>query len=124
MDATNFASWEGLADSYLKRGSYNSALKVYQKICELNEDNVYPQLQVANIRTTLKLFKEAIESYEELLSAHPDYMPALKGIADAYLGIANQFLEERLISRSKIHAEKAIAFLIKFVYFRRSVSDR
>lgn len=113
MDPNNFSSWEGLADAYMKRGSFNSALKVYQKICELNEDNAYPRLQVANIRTTLKLFKEAIVSYEDLLNDFPDYLPALKGIADAHLGIARQYLEERLIGRSKVHAENAIRYLIK-----------
>ncbi|XP_031639627.1 tetratricopeptide repeat protein 37-like, partial [Contarinia nasturtii] len=46
IDAKHYASWEGLADSYLKRGSYSSALKVYRKICDLTDDNIYAQLQV------------------------------------------------------------------------------
>lgn len=118
MDPNDFASWEGLADAYMKRGSFNSALKVYQKICELNEDNAYPRLQVANIRTTLKLFKEAIASYEDLIKDSSDYLPALKGIADAHLGIARQYLEERLIGRAKDHAEEAIGYLIKAIQLR------
>lgn len=113
MDPNNFSSWEGLADAYMKRGSFNSALRVYQKICELNDDNAYPRLQVANIRTTLKLFKEAITSYEDLLNDFPDYLPALKGSADAHLGIARQYLEERLIGRAKVNAEDAVRYLIK-----------
>lgn len=115
MDPHDFSCWEGLADAYMKRGSFNSALKVYQKICELNADNAYARLQVANIRTTLKLFKEAIASYEELLKDEADYLPALKGIGDAHLGIARQCLEERLVGRSKVHAEAAVHFLIKYV---------
>lgn len=113
-DPQNFASWEGLADSYLKRGSFNSALKVYEKICELNENNIYPKLQVANIKTTLKLYKEAIASYDSLLIDRPDYLPALKGIADANLGMANQYLEQRLVGRSKEYAEAAVRFLMRF----------
>lgn len=113
MDPNNFSSWEGLADAYMKRGSFNSALKVYHKICELSKDNAYPRLQVANIRTTLKLFKDAIASYEDLLNDFPDYLPALKGIADAHLGIARQYMEGRLIGRGKVHAEDAIRYLIK-----------
>lgn len=115
MDAMHFASWEGLADSYLKRGSYNSALKVYRKICELADDNIYAQLQVANVLTTMKLHKDAIEAYENVLKEHPTYIPALKGMADAQLGIANYYLEQRLVGRSKSHAELAISFLIRFV---------
>lgn len=48
-DASDVASWEGLADSYLARGSYSSAMKVYQKAIELNSGNLYAQLQVAKI---------------------------------------------------------------------------
>lgn len=114
MDPLHFASWEGLADSYLKRGSYNSALKVYRKICELTDDNIYAQLQVASVLTTMKLHKDAILAYKNLLKDHPTYLPALKGIADAHLGIANYYLEQRLVGRSKVHAEEAVRYLIRF----------
>lgn len=116
MDANNFASWEGLANSYLKRGSYSSALKVYQKICELNENDNYAHLQVANIRTSLRLFKDAIASYEQLLAKEPNYIPAMQGIATAHLGIAHKFLNERLVGRSKAHVEEAIGYLIRYSY--------
>lgn len=114
MDPNNFASWEGLADSYLKRGSFNSALKVYKKICELSDDNIYAQLQVANVLTIMKLHKDAIDAYGKVLKNHADYMPALKGMADAQLGIAHYYLEQRLVGRSKSHAEEAIKYLIRF----------
>lgn len=115
MDANSFVSWEGLADSNLKRGSFNSALKMYRKICELTDDNVYAQLQVANVLTTLRLHKDAIRAYENLLADQPTYLPALKGIADAHLGIAKYYLEQRLIGRCKDHAEEAVGYLIRFV---------
>lgn len=115
MDPHNFISWEGLADSYLKRGSFNSALKVYRKICELTDNNIYAQLQVANVLTIMRLHKDSINAYEQLLSVHPTYLPALKGIADAHFGIANYYLEQRLVGRSKVHAEEAVKYLIRFV---------
>lgn len=115
MDANNFASWEGLADSYLKRGSFNSALKVYHKICELSDDNIYAKLQVANVLTIMKLHKDAIAAYEHVLNDQPEHVPAMKGIADAHLGIAHYYLEQRLVGRSKAHAELAVNYLIRFV---------
>lgn len=115
MDQYDFTSWEGLADSYLKRGSFNSALKVYRKICELNGENVYAQLQVANVLTIMRLHKDSIKAFECLLNDHPAYVPALKGIADAHIGIANYYLEQRLVGRSKAHAEEAVGYLIRFV---------
>lgn len=114
IDANNYASWEGLADSYLKRGSFNSALKVYRKICDLKDDNIYAQLQVANVLTIMRLHKDAIETYENLLKENPAYVPALKGVADAHLGIANYYLEQRLVGRSKAHVEHAVSYLIKY----------
>lgn len=120
LDTKNFATWEGLADAYLKRGSFNSAMKVYQKICELNEDNFYPRLQVANIKTTLRLYKEAIEAYEDLLKDDSDHVPTLKGLADAHMGMANQCLEQRLLGRAKAHAGDAVRHLIRAIQIRNN----
>lgn len=39
--------WESLGDAYAERGSYNSAIRVFQKILEMQPDNLYAQLQVA-----------------------------------------------------------------------------
>ena len=121
MDPQNSSSWEGLADSYLKRGSFNSALKVYQKICELSEDNLYARLQVANIKRMLRLYKEAIVSYEELLADRPNYLPAVKGIADAHLGFAYQFFDQQLLGRCKHHAEQAVEHLISAIQIRNNL---
>lgn len=120
IDAKHYASWEGLADSYLKRGSYSSALKVYRKICDITDDNTYAQLQVANVLTTMKLHKDAIEAYENLLKDQPMYLPALKGITDAHLGIAYYYLDQRLVGRSKSHAEEAVKYLIRAIEKRNN----
>lgn len=115
MDQYDFTSWEGLADSYLKRGSFSSALKVYRKICELDGENMYAQLQVANVLTIMRLHKDSIKTFECLLNNHSTYVPALKGIADAHIGIAHYYLDQRLVGRSKAHAEEAVTYLLRFV---------
>lgn len=112
-DANDIASWEGLADSYLQRGSLNSAMRVYQKITELDASNVYSKLQVANVKCTLRLHKEAVECYEELLVKYPDFLPALKGNAEAHLGLCNHYSSMCLVGRSKDHAEQAVKYLTK-----------
>jgi len=43
--------WESLGDAYAARGSYNSAIRVFQKILELSPDNSYALLQIASIKT-------------------------------------------------------------------------
>jgi len=43
--------WESLGDAYAGRGSYNSGIRVFQKILELSPANRYAQLQLAVIKT-------------------------------------------------------------------------
>lgn len=47
--------WESLGDAYAARGSYNSAIRVFQKILELSPSNSYAQLQIALIKTVSEL---------------------------------------------------------------------
>lgn len=112
-DPDDVAAWEGLADAYLQRGSLSSALRVYQKIAELVDvaRNPYALLQVANVKCTLKMHREAVESYGELLAIKPGFVPALKGCAEAHLGLAYDALKRRLLARAKLHAVEAIRML-------------
>ena len=68
------------------RGSYNSALNVFEKSVELNPSNYYAKLQIAKVKYILQQYQESIADYEELLSIIPDYLPALKGIAESHAG--------------------------------------
>jgi tetratricopeptide (TPR) repeat protein len=42
--------WECLADAYLARGAYISALKSYERALELNPDSFFSMIQLANIK--------------------------------------------------------------------------
>jgi len=50
-DSRCMVYWESLGDAYAARGSYNSAIRVFQKILELSADNSYALLQIASIKT-------------------------------------------------------------------------
>lgn len=118
LDPKDLASWEGLADSYLKRGSFSSALKIYQKICELTNNKFYPRLQVANIKSTLRYYNEAIVCYNELLLEEPNSVPSLKGIAEVHLRLGQQYFDNRLLGRAKHHVEQAVKHLIVAIQLR------
>lgn len=45
--------WESLGDAYIGRGSYNSGIRVFQKILELSPGNCYAMLQLAVIKTVI-----------------------------------------------------------------------
>lgn len=112
-DENDINSWEGLGDAYVQRGSFNSAMNIYDKIANIDPTNYYSKLQVANIKSLLKLYKEAIGCYELLLIECPKYLPALKGLSEAHLGRAHYLLSQRLIGRSKAHMEYSVKYVLE-----------
>ncbi|XP_055919352.1 tetratricopeptide repeat protein 37 [Eupeodes corollae] len=111
FDVTAIVSWECLGDAYRERGSYNSAVRVFQKILDLDPVNVYAKLQVALINMTVRMYTEAIEQFDELLAEHPDYLPALKGAAESHIGLANNLKLEKRLGRCKHHLQQAVKYL-------------
>uniref|UniRef100_A0A182QN41 Tetratricopeptide repeat protein 37 n=1 Tax=Anopheles farauti TaxID=69004 RepID=A0A182QN41_9DIPT len=114
-DVDNATAWEGLADAYLGRGSYSSAMKLFEKITERNPGNPYPLLQLANIKNTVKLHREGLELFEQLLAQHENYFPAIKGIADSHMGLCFYRLNQRLLGRSRDHAQLCVEHLTRAI---------
>uniref|UniRef100_A0AAG5CT63 Tetratricopeptide repeat protein 37 n=1 Tax=Anopheles atroparvus TaxID=41427 RepID=A0AAG5CT63_ANOAO len=114
-EVDNATAWEGLADAYLGRGSYSSAMKVFEKITERNPDNPYPVLQLANIKNAVKLYREGLALFEQLLIQHENYFPAIKGIADSHMGLCYQRLGQRLLGSSRDHAQLCVEYLTKAI---------
>lgn len=110
-DTSNVKCWESLADSYLGRGSYTSALKVFEKSVELHPENSYAKLQIAKVKFILQHFQESIKEYEELLKVLPEYLPALKGIAESHFGRAFYLTDNHRIGRARDHCQEALTFL-------------
>ncbi|XP_055859258.1 tetratricopeptide repeat protein 37 [Episyrphus balteatus] len=111
FDISVIVSWECLGDAYKERGSYNSSLRVFQKILELDPGNIYAKLQVALINMIIRNYAEAIEKFDELLTDHPDYLPGLKGAAESHIGLANNLKLEKRLGRSKYHLQQAVKYL-------------
>lgn len=111
--------WEKLADAYRQRGSLNSALKVYQKCLEMgSEQSQYARLQVANVKAVLGQHSEAVEEFEELLREDDGFVPALKGMAEAHIGLAKHNLERKLFGRSRHHLGQVVYFLTRAIQIR------
>ncbi|XP_053963021.1 tetratricopeptide repeat protein 37 [Anastrepha ludens] len=111
LDVSCMHYWESLGDAYAERGSYNSAIRVFQKILEMNPHNIYAKLQIALIKSTVRMYPEAIAEFDELLRTHPDYLPGLKGAAEAHIGLANNLKLEHLYGRCKYHLQMAVNHL-------------
>nr|XP_022913012.1 tetratricopeptide repeat protein 37 [Onthophagus taurus] len=108
LNPNNSSCWESLGDTYLARGAYTSALKSYQKSLELVPGNLYPQIQIASIQQILGLFKEAKEQYQGVLFNNKQYIPALKGLAETYLGEAKEFNRNQLWGLARDSAQLAL----------------
>ncbi|KAF5303636.1 hypothetical protein FQA39_LY09883 [Lamprigera yunnana] len=100
--------WESLADAYMARGAYTSALKCYQKATEIMPNALYPLLQTANIKKALGEFSEAIVDYENTLNSNSLYVPALKGLAETYILQARQCRKSRKLGLARQYAEYAL----------------
>ncbi|KAB0804312.1 hypothetical protein PPYR_01282 [Photinus pyralis] len=100
--------WESLADAYMARGAYTSALKSYQKATEIQPKSLYPLLQVANIKKKLGDFVEAHCDYESILRSNKHYVPALKGLAETCIMQARQFTRDQRLGIARDYAEKAL----------------
>ncbi|XP_037886996.1 tetratricopeptide repeat protein 37 isoform X1 [Glossina fuscipes] len=111
QDVSCMIYWESLGDAYAERGSYNSAIRVFQKILEMQPDNLYAQLQVALMKVTTRMYSESIENFDRLLKSNNDYLPALKGAAEAHLGLANYLKSEYRYGRAKHHLQTAVNML-------------
>lgn len=107
--------WESLGDAYAERGSYNSAIRVFQKILEMQPDNLYAKLQIALIKTTIRMYSEAIGDFDIILKDNDNYLPALKGAAEAHIGMANNLKLEYRFGRAKYHLQMALNMLQRYV---------
>lgn len=115
----DIASWEKLADAYRQRGSLSSALKVYQKCLEMgSEQSQYARLQVATVKAVLGQHGEAVEEFEELLREDEGFVPALKGMAEAHMGLARHNLDRKLFGRSRHHLGQVVHFVTRAIQKR------
>ncbi|XP_030374099.1 tetratricopeptide repeat protein 37 [Scaptodrosophila lebanonensis] len=103
--------WESLGDAYASRGSYNSAIRVFEKILMLSPTNCYAQLQVGIVKTTIRMYPEAIADFNTLLQRNPNYLPGLKGIAEAHIGLAQNLKGQNLYGRAKLNYQLAVNHL-------------
>ncbi|GFY59441.1 tetratricopeptide repeat protein 37 [Trichonephila inaurata madagascariensis] len=121
-DPDSSAGWECLADAYLKRGSYESALKAFEKVAELNPKAMYPLYQIATIQKMRGFFTEGIEKFKNLLNIVPTYVPGLIGLAETYVLLAKKALGECLYGLSRDCCQEALNTLAKAAESKHGLS--
>ena len=111
MIQTYFVQFSG--DAYMARGSYSAALKAFQRAFELNANSIYSSYQIASLKQIMGEYSEAVVAFEVVLGQRPDYVPALKGLAETVLNQATDYLTDGFTGRVVDCCSKALALLVK-----------
>ncbi|RZC41781.1 tetratricopeptide repeat protein 37, partial [Asbolus verrucosus] len=122
IDENNTHCWESLADAYLAKGAYTSALKCYEKASDLSKAALYPLLQMANIKQILGEYTEARSNFEEILLSNKYYVPALIGMAETCLLQAKACFRNQRLGMSRDHAQVAADKLIVAIQQRSDLA--
>ncbi|XP_029662452.1 tetratricopeptide repeat protein 37 [Formica exsecta] len=121
-DPNDNHSWESLADAYLVRGAHTSALKSYQRALQLSPEALYPMIQLANIKLLIGQHKEAKEDFESILKNDKQYILALKGLAQACLGLARENITKQFLCRARENLQQAANNLTDAIMIRSDLS--
>lgn len=113
--------WECLGEAYLRRNSLVAALLSFKKCLEFDPKDFFSLYQIANIKKEQEEFREATVEYTNALEVRPDYVPALKGLAETHLLLARQYLTQSLYGLALDSCEAALAVLGRAVPFAQDL---
>ena len=125
-DPSNIDAWESLSDAYAARGSYNAALKAYDKTIRLEEAanqeakpkngiGLYARLQIATIKHKLGHYADAVTDLKNILNEVSGYVPALKILGETLLDQAKDFLDQGLSKNALENCQHALGYLTSAV---------
>lgn len=94
-------SYLDLADVYEKRGDNEFAMEKLKSILSIEPNFYDAKLKLADISLGCAKYKQAIDTYSELVGIDDYNDPALKGLADAYYGQAIVSSSKSIIGSNK-----------------------
>lgn len=95
-DPNDKSCWECLGEAYLLRESLGAALLCFKKCLDADPKDLFSLHMTATIKYRQGLLKEAADNFQEALDVNPEYVPAIKGLAEARLALARQHLDQGL----------------------------
>lgn len=107
-DPNDRCCWECLGEAYLQRESLGAALLCFKKCLEANPQDLFALYQTATIKSRQGQHKDAATDFTSVLQVDPDYIPALKGLAEANVALARQCLEQGLCGLGLQHCQAAV----------------
>lgn len=80
-------SWSRLGEAYAKAGRHAAAIKALHHALELDPQNWLCSFLIAELKSEIGLYQEAISIFEELLTQRPDELSVLVALALAHLSL-------------------------------------
>ncbi|KAG0717698.1 Tetratricopeptide repeat protein 37 [Chionoecetes opilio] len=112
------SGYECLGDTYLARGAFSAALKVFTHASHLNPAALYPLYQIAHIKQA-SIVGENLQSVEDFAAVlkwdplRPVCVVSLVGLAEALLATARKHQEQCFLTNVKDDCTQAITCLIR-----------
>ncbi|XP_077296478.1 tetratricopeptide repeat protein 37-like [Arctopsyche grandis] len=120
LNSSDVDAWETLADAYYHRGSYTSAMKCYKKAIEIDPQKKYCIVQIGTIQCLLGFFRDALSTYATITD--DSFLPAVKGLAEVKVCIANELLSQNLYGLCRDQAQEAINLISPSVLTQHKLS--
>ncbi|KAI9271925.1 hypothetical protein BDA99DRAFT_534395 [Phascolomyces articulosus] len=112
-DTSDLRCWEGLAEAYAHEGRFVAALKAFGRATDLDPTSIHANYEKALVKQKIGLLDEAIEGFMTTLELaqeqnKPNYLPAIKGLADTYLEQAKEEIQQGFFGRAADSCGKVI----------------
>ncbi|KAL3220054.1 hypothetical protein MRX96_030128 [Rhipicephalus microplus] len=107
-DPSDKSCWECLGEAYLMRESLGAALLCFKKCLDADPKDLFSLYQTAAIKSRQGLHKEAADNFQEALEVNSEYIPAIKGLAEARLALVREHLEQGLCGLGLQYCQQAL----------------
>ncbi|XP_014213900.1 tetratricopeptide repeat protein 37-like [Copidosoma floridanum] len=115
LDPSDSNCWECLADAYLARGAHLSALRSYERACQLNPESFYSMIQLSNIKLLVGQFALAKIDFANILEDNKNNVAALKGLAECCYKLGTENAAAQLLARARDDFQEAVDNLTKAI---------
>ncbi|RUP47706.1 hypothetical protein BC936DRAFT_145426 [Jimgerdemannia flammicorona] len=125
-DTKDINCWEGLAEAYQHEGRYMASMRAFSRAKELDPTSVHVNYQIALVKHKLGLLDEAVEQYRLTLdiareNGAPDYLPALKGLAETHLALTKESFQLGFYGRVADASGQVLEIIYRAIQVDRDV---
>lgn len=79
----------------------------------MDQESFYPHLQIATVKHLCGDYEESVSEFRIVLERNQDYLPSLKGHAEACLSLVKHFLSQNLNGRAGDLCQEAVNSLVR-----------